>query len=370
MADYQLPPALAGDERFALLCELLQESYAELDLSAMLVYLVDQVRPSILPYLADQFSLQDEVSWPMATTEASRRALVKRSIELHRYKGTPWAVKEALSTLGYPGSEIVEHQALQAAWIAAGGERLDGRGSLDGVGDLSAPGGTFRFTTRSWAEYAVRLNVGEVEWSRARQREAMALCNAYAPARSQLAALIVAAFYAFDARIDLAAMAVRARVRLAECRRFVVPGFDTLDGCDLIGGENRPESLDGIGTLSGDDWLNGYRPDGEPLDAGQMAIRLCGTVAPPPFGFGGGYAESAETLDGGHLLDGRYTIAGETLDGTGALDGGSLRYPTLAEGDDALDGTTNLGYCPGLPLIHHRGLLRIRRGSTVIQEPL
>lgn len=322
---------------------------------------------ALLPWLAWALSVDFwDDAWPLDY----RRATVAGSIAWHRKKGTPWAVEQALAAIGYPDSRLIEHRQLYQEWITAGGELLDGNGSLDGVGDLSAPGGTFRFTTRSWAEYAVRLNVGEVEWSRARQREAMALCNAYAPARSQLAALIVAAFYAFDARIDMAAVAVRARVRLAECRRFVVPGFDTLDGCDLIGGENRPESLDGIGTLSGDEWLNGYRPDGEPLDAGQMAIRLCGTVAPPPFGFGGGYVEPAETLDGGHLLDGRYTIAGETLDGTGALDGGSLRYPTLAEGDDALDGTTNLGYCPGLPLIHHRGLLRIRRGSTVIQEPL
>ena len=80
MADFQLPPALAGDERFAALCELLQGAYDDLDLSAMLVYLVDQVKPAVLSHLAEQFSLTDELSWSLASTDATRRGLVKRCI--------------------------------------------------------------------------------------------------------------------------------------------------------------------------------------------------------------------------------------------------------------------------------------------------
>ena len=81
--------------------------------------------------------------------------------------------------------------------------------------------------------------------------------------------------------------------------------------------------------------------------------------------------EPFETLDDDPHLDGRYTIAGETLDGYGALDGrASLWYPTLATPDATLDGTTNLGRRIGPPHIHHSGIVRIRRGSTVIQEPI
>ncbi|MGV6473534.1 phage tail protein I [Azotobacter vinelandii] len=322
---------------------------------------------SLLPWLAWALSVDFwDDAWPLER----QRAVIAGSIAWHRKKGTPWAVKEALAAIGYPDSQLIEHHTLHGAWQAAGGELLDGTGHLDGTGDLSAPGGVFRVTTRHWAEYVVRLNVGEVAWSRARQREAMALCNAYAPARSQLAALIVAALHAFDASVTLAAVDVRARVRLADCRRFVVAGFDTLDGCDLLGGENRPESLDGLGTLDGEGRLNGYRATGEPLDAGQLGMSLRGRVRLPALSFGGDAAEAPEILDGGHLLDGRYTIAGDTLDGYGALDGGSLRYPSLADADDTLDGTSNLGARRGPPHIHHRGLIRIRRGSTVIQEPL
>lgn len=323
---------------------------------------------SHLPWLA--WALSVDV-WDDAWPVERKRATIAGSIEWHRKKGTPWAVEQALAGAGYRDSVLIEHRELHEAWLAAGGGLLDGDGILDGDGDLSAPGGEFRFTTRSWAEYAVRLNIGDVSWSRARQREAVAICNAYAPARSQLIALIIAALFEFDARITMPAVDVRARVRLADCRRFQVARFETLDGCGLIGGSNVPDTLDGRGQLDGDGDLSGYRAEGEPLDGGQMSLAVRGIIRPAPFGFGGDVAEPFETLDDDPHLDGRYTIAGETLDGYGALDGrASLWYPTLATPDATLDGTTNLGHRYGPPHIHHSGLVRIRRGSTVIQEPI
>lgn len=101
MAEQQLPPALAGDERFALLGELLGESMAELDMNAMLVYLVDLLKPSLLPFLADQFSLLDEAAWLLAESADARRNLIKSSADLHRYKGTPWAIREVIRLLGF-----------------------------------------------------------------------------------------------------------------------------------------------------------------------------------------------------------------------------------------------------------------------------
>ncbi|WP_110970260.1 phage tail protein [Pseudomonas huaxiensis] len=101
MAEQQLPPALAGDERFALLAELLGESMAELDTNAMLVYLVDLLKPSLLPFLADQFSLLDEAAWLLAESADARRSLIKSAAELHRYKGTPWAIREVIRLLGF-----------------------------------------------------------------------------------------------------------------------------------------------------------------------------------------------------------------------------------------------------------------------------
>ncbi|MBT2375762.1 phage tail protein [Pseudomonas fluorescens] len=101
MVEQQMPPALAVDERFTLLWERLNEILEELDLKVMLVYLVDLVKPSLLPLLAEQFFVLDEVAWQLAESADARRNLIKNAVELHRYKGTPWAVREDIRLLGF-----------------------------------------------------------------------------------------------------------------------------------------------------------------------------------------------------------------------------------------------------------------------------
>ncbi|UZE21864.1 phage tail protein [Pseudomonas sp. B21-056] len=108
MADQPLPPALAGDERFALLCELLNEKLEGVDVNAMLVYLIDLLKPHLLPYLADQFSLLDEAAWALAESADAKRDLIKNSAQLHRYKGTPWAIREVIRLLGFGEVTIQE----------------------------------------------------------------------------------------------------------------------------------------------------------------------------------------------------------------------------------------------------------------------
>lgn len=101
MADHPLSPTLAADERFTLLCELLDQALADLDINSMLVYLIDLTMPHVLPHLADQFSLLDEAAWQLAESEQAKRNLIKNAIELHRFKGTPWAIREVIRLLGF-----------------------------------------------------------------------------------------------------------------------------------------------------------------------------------------------------------------------------------------------------------------------------
>jgi len=320
-----------------------------------------------LPYLA--WTLQVDF-WSMATTEAQQRALIAGAIALHKKRGTPWAIKNALAAIGFPDCELVEHSQLHSEWLAAGGELLDGADDLDGAADLSAPGRTFRFTTNHWAEYALRLNAADSAATAEMQRQLQAVCAAYAPARSRLAAILLFAAAQFTVVPQLDRYSARGRLRLAECRRISVPSFDTLDGCDLLGGETLTDTLDGLGSLDGTGDLVPERYTGEPLDAGQLSIAarariaLCGTA------LGGNRQEPPETLDSTAMLDGAYTIAGETLDGHGLLDSGTLRYPTLGDPENALDGTSNLGALSGPDHTWFSGLVRIRRGSTTTQEPL
>lgn len=169
MANQQLPPPLAGDERFSLLLELLQDTFARTDLTVMAVYLVDQAPAALLLALADQFSLLDEAVWSLAESEDTRRALIKGAIELHRYKGTPWAIREVIRALGFGEVAILEGLA---------GLTYDGRAVFDGqrvYGDVGA-----------WPVYRVTLQRPITNDQAAQLRRVL---NAIAPARCQLASL-------------------------------------------------------------------------------------------------------------------------------------------------------------------------------------
>ncbi|EDA2742977.1 phage tail protein I, partial [Salmonella enterica subsp. enterica serovar Typhimurium] len=42
--------------------------------------------------------------WLFAANEQEKRELIKQAIELHKYKGTPWAVRRVLEILSLPGT--------------------------------------------------------------------------------------------------------------------------------------------------------------------------------------------------------------------------------------------------------------------------
>ncbi|MCS3806685.1 phage tail P2-like protein [Chromobacterium alkanivorans] len=101
-----LPPVLASDPRFRALGQLTGR-ISQQDLSPLLVYLVDQVDTELLPVLAEQFHVMGDEGWLLASDERQQRALIKRAIELHRYKGTLWAVQEVFRVLGI-NAELLE----------------------------------------------------------------------------------------------------------------------------------------------------------------------------------------------------------------------------------------------------------------------
>jgi len=88
---------------------LVKKRFSELELDRLLVYLIDTVDESALPFLADQFDVLGYKGYGLATTTAEKRSVIKRAIELHRYKGTLWAVRESLKNIGYPDAVFTEH---------------------------------------------------------------------------------------------------------------------------------------------------------------------------------------------------------------------------------------------------------------------
>lgn len=102
--DKRLLPPLASDERFSILANIAAERFAQLDMTTLLVYLVDIVDASALPSLAEQFHVQGLEGWLFASNEQEKRELIKQAIELHKYKGTVWAVRRVLEILSLPGA--------------------------------------------------------------------------------------------------------------------------------------------------------------------------------------------------------------------------------------------------------------------------
>lgn len=108
-----VPNVLANDPRFGPLATL-TERFSRLDLSTLLVYLVDLVGADLLPVLAEQMHVMGDEGWLLANTDDQRRTLIKRAVELHRYKGTVWAVKEVFGVLSVD-VELVEWWQQQPA---------------------------------------------------------------------------------------------------------------------------------------------------------------------------------------------------------------------------------------------------------------
>lgn len=71
------------------------------------IMLTDVTDASSLPFFADHFSLNGD-GWQFASNEKDQRELIKNAIEIHRYKGTPWAVKRVLKLLGYGDCKLEE----------------------------------------------------------------------------------------------------------------------------------------------------------------------------------------------------------------------------------------------------------------------
>ncbi|MGQ0710354.1 MAG: phage tail protein I, partial [Rhodoferax sp.] len=93
------PPVIATDPKLKALAAL-SERLSVLDPTPVLVNLVDAVNADVLPWLAEQMHVMGDEGWLLANTDEQRRALIKRAIDLHRYKGTTWAVKEVFGVLG------------------------------------------------------------------------------------------------------------------------------------------------------------------------------------------------------------------------------------------------------------------------------
>jgi phage tail P2-like protein len=112
-ADKRLIPPGINDLSSQAFNELI-DRLGTLDLTPLLIYIIDHVSSTALPCLADQFHIGGDEGWLLVSSDEERRSLIKMAIELHRYRGTPYAVESVLEKLNLTG-RVTE-------WFDYGGE--------------------------------------------------------------------------------------------------------------------------------------------------------------------------------------------------------------------------------------------------------
>jgi P2-related tail formation protein len=194
MPELSAAPSINDTRTQSLL--VLIDRLAALDLTPLLVYRIDSTVPSALSFLAWQFDILSPL-WQLIApfalgvdaltnidllidvdnlvetgglptelvlSEAAQRALLKNSIALHRFRGTPWAIRRALDSLGWPTVTLLEGQT---SW-----------------------GGTTYPSNQGWAAFRVVImltaadSIGVVD-----SATAVAAVNFFKPARSWLDSL-------------------------------------------------------------------------------------------------------------------------------------------------------------------------------------
>ena len=154
---------------------MIQSRLAAIDLSAMCMYLIDVCPVEALPILAKQFDMLGFNGWILCDTEDQRRTLIKRAIELKKYRGTPWSIIEALKSVGFYDVSIQE---------GASGALYDDTYTYDGA--ITHGGG-------NWASFRINLlDLGEQKGFSAADLELIVeVVNKYKAARCKLLDVLI-----------------------------------------------------------------------------------------------------------------------------------------------------------------------------------
>ena len=107
--DTILPDSLAIYPDIAAFDVSIAKYIATIPVEKMLVYNIDQVDSAALPVLAEQFDVLGYKGMRLAKTQDDQRQITKRAIELHKYKGTVWGLKEAMKSIGFFDLKINEN---------------------------------------------------------------------------------------------------------------------------------------------------------------------------------------------------------------------------------------------------------------------
>lgn len=166
--DNILASGIATKDHLSVFDKLASLRFAALEIEKVLIYVIDRVDADALLPLAEQFDLLGYRGWKLAKTEQEKRDLIKRAVELHRYKGTPYGIKEALKSIGFENTIIQERI----------GNLHDG---------TALHNGAINHGTGNWATFRVIFDLGNDKGiSSAQTADLLALIDEYKNVRSHL----------------------------------------------------------------------------------------------------------------------------------------------------------------------------------------
>jgi hypothetical protein len=102
------PPASISDLR-AQGIYAITARFGKLDLTPLLLYTIKYAPDSALGWLAWQFDVADAM-FALLAPNADQRQLISQAVPLKRFVGTPYAIKTALASIGFPNVTILEGQ--------------------------------------------------------------------------------------------------------------------------------------------------------------------------------------------------------------------------------------------------------------------
>lgn len=301
------------------------------------------------------------------------------AVELHRKKGTPWAVLRALAVHGFEDCEIIEYAQFLQEWQASGGKFLDGGWRLDGQAlSPNVPGA--RDVVRNaalnhWAHYAIRVNTADSAWTSSQQQRMAAVAQRYAPARAHLVALIDIMRASFAVTLQMGASRQRVRVKFERCTRLSATGHTHLDGCWLLDADKHTPVLNGSWRLNAAQALQPTYA-GQQLDSGNLTFRNRTRLRLGFSALGTERSTAPRHLRWGFKrLDGAWRLGAHTLQGRWRLDGSqhlaAAQLDQLDSINNRLDGSWALGSVgDGQSAVWMHGRITTRRPGITTTEAL
>ena len=156
------------DQRYRMLADL-GLRLNDIEAVKLMPRLIELVAPEHLELLAESRSVLGSDGYWLAESDQARRKLIKGAYQLHRYKGTPWAIREIVRRLGFGEVKIIE-----------------GLSNKKHNGEIHRDGSYTHGHTDRWAHYRIIMTNTITTDQAALLRRTL---RAFAPARCVLAAL-------------------------------------------------------------------------------------------------------------------------------------------------------------------------------------